>query len=172
MSELATDIVKPEGLIGLLVRIERALCGVCIVVMALLTTSEVICRAFLGFSLLINDEISGYLLVAISFLGLGVALGEGALFRVGFFYDTLHGTARRVADLIFDILALGVACVLVYQMIDLAWSSYDRGVTAPTMLRTPLYIPQSTMVIGALCLAVILVVRILDHLRNFRGNRT
>ena len=144
--------------------IELALCEIAIVVLALLTTLEVICREFLGVSLMVSDEVGGYLLVAITFLGIGVALGSGALFRVAFLIDRLSPGMKRAVELLFNLLALLVSVILDWQMIRLVEASYERGVVAATILATPLYIPQSVTVIGMTGVVVVLVCQILDDL--------
>lgn len=150
--------------------IEAALCGVSIVVLALLTTLEAICRGLLGFSLMISDEVGGYLLVAITFLGIGVAMGSGALFRVAFVVDRLSGRPRILVEIVFNLLALFVALILDWQMIQLVESSYRRGVVAATTLGTPLYLPQSVTVIGMTTVVIIILCQLLDGVFALAGN--
>ncbi len=125
--------------------------------MALLVSVEVVCRSFLDFSLLLTEEVTSYLLVAVAFLGMGVALGERMLFRVEFIFYALPSRVRTVLQLLFDILSLAFAVILTWQLGRLVISSYQRDIVAPTILGTPLYLPQSVMAFGLATVVCILV---------------
>lgn len=134
--------------------------------MMLLITLEVICRSFLGFSLTIVDETCGYLVVALLFLGVGYSLREQALLRVEFIINVLPRRVRPVVELFYDLAALGISLVLLYQLARLAVSSWERGMVAPTLMETPIYIPQVVMPLGAALLVLGLLAEIARDLRR------
>jgi TRAP-type C4-dicarboxylate transport system permease small subunit len=157
--------------IGRIMQVQRWLSEIVIVVMCLLVTAEVICRTFLGFSLLISDEVGGYLLVALVFLGIGCALHDGALFRVEFVLRALPRRGRQAVQLLFDILSLGFALLLTWQMYELVRESYASHVQAATTLATPQYIPQIVMVVGSFTMALVLIAKCAAGARVVFGSR-
>jgi len=142
-----------------IMRVQRLLSEITIVVMCLLMTAEVVCRGAFDFSLMVADELGGYFLVALVFLGMGCALNDGALFRVEFVLRSLPERGQHALQLVFDILSLGFAVLLTWQMVELVQESYTSGVQAATTLATPQYIPQIVMAVGAATMALVLVAK-------------
>src|SRR3546814_9211157 len=77
-----------------------------------------------------------------------LTLAEGSLFRVEFLMGKASRTGQEILLLVFNLLSLGVAVILDAQLTDLVIGSWARGVEASTVLATPLYIPQTVMVVG------------------------
>jgi len=150
------------------IRAEQVLIELIVVAMALLICTEVFCRSFLGFSLMFTDEIAGYMLVAIVFLGMPVALSRGALFRVELLLNRMPPGVVRWVQLLFNLLSLAVALMLLWQMVRLVIDSWERKIAAPTVLATPLYIPQIFMVLGLLTLVLVLVLHLTQSADEIR----
>lgn len=150
-----------------LIGIQKRICECLVVMMVLLITAEVVSRGIFNHSLQVTHEIAGYLLVAVTFLSIGIALHERALFRVEFFLERLPKFGQRCLQLVFDLLALGFGIILDYQLIQLVVSSYDRGVREATILGTPLYLPQIAMPVGVTLMIVVLIMQIRDDIRAF-----
>lgn len=167
-----TTLAAPRGpvqrLLHTILRIEQGLIEVLVVAMALLICAEVVCRSFLGFSLMVTDEIAGYLLVALVFLGMPVALANGALFRVELVMNHLPARARVWLELIFDVVCLALTLVLLRELWRFVLDSWQRGVRAPTVLATPLYLPQASMVLGAATLACVLALHVAQGVQRLR----
>ncbi len=159
---------EPLPFLPALIRLQRLLSELTVLAMALLIVAEVICRSLLGFSLMIVEEMGGYLLVALLFLGMGMALHDGALFRVEFVINALGARARLVLQCLFDALCLAGMLMLTWQLAQLVMQSYTRGVQAATTLGTPLYIPQSIMVLGALSMVLVLLSQLLQGVDRIR----
>lgn len=147
------------GLRGYL-RLQQIALEVAVVIMALLVTTEVVCRSVFGFSLHITEEIGGYLLVAVVFLGMPITLAEGSLFRVEFVMSRLRLRGQTWLMLLFNATSLAVAALLNWQLIGLVRESWQRGINAPTVLGTPLYLPQIVMVVGMTSVMIVLLVQI------------
>ena len=144
-----------EALVTLGLRIaEVAIFG-----MVVLIAVEVISRNVANVSLLITDEVSGYLLVAMTFCGVGYSLRSGALLRIEFLLFALPRRLRAVVDVVYDLLALAVTAALLYELTRITWSSWDRHMVAATLMETPIWIPQLAMPIGC---TILLVAFLLD----------
>lgn len=82
-------------LLGLIGAFERAVLGGGVMLVAGLTVVNVLLRTFRGRSLASLEEVSGWALVAITFVGLSYAASQGRHIRMSALYDTLPSPARR-----------------------------------------------------------------------------
>jgi TRAP-type C4-dicarboxylate transport system permease small subunit len=122
--------------------------------LALMVTSGVAARRVFNAPFLFVEEFSGYVVLAIVFLGLAYTMRADGHIRVDIVQDRVRGRART---------ALQAACLLV----ALAWSGfviagtwrlvaeyYTQNVLSFAYLQTPLWIPGSLMVAGGILLAL------------------
>jgi TRAP-type C4-dicarboxylate transport system permease small subunit len=130
--------------------IERACGAVCeavLLAMVGLISAEVVARQF-HYSLEVVDELGGYLLAALTFLSMPVALIGGAYHQVEYVQRRLGPRGRAVTGFAFTALSLAFCLLLAWQLWRLVTRSYASSVIAPTVLGTPLWIPQSAMLVG------------------------
>jgi len=137
-----------------------ALSGAAVVVMTALVTVEVLSRDLLNRSTLIADEMSGYLLVALTFIGLAPTLRGGGFIRIDTYHARLRGGGRVALDLTIHVLAVGYAALLDWYLWQLALDSWRLGTTSIQVSRTPLWIPQAFMALGGLLLVLVLLARL------------
>lgn len=135
-------------------------CAIALAVMAVGIVAEIVARNMFDYSFLSVDEVSGYLLVAVIFLGLAVAVHDNALFRVEILTERLSASKAQVLDWLLSLVFIGFLLVLDYQCFQLAMDSLSGSYTAPTLLGTPLYIPQLLMPIGLSATALILLLKV------------
>jgi TRAP-type C4-dicarboxylate transport system permease small subunit len=152
-------------LISRVVEAQLVICEIIVVLLAVFVSLDAILRWSINWSFLVVDELGGYALVILSFLGMSIALHEGALFRVEALYDRLTAEGRAKLQGVFDIASLCFSLLLLWQVYGLASRSFDRGVVAPTVLLTPLWIPQAFMAVGALTLTLVLVYQLWARFR-------
>jgi TRAP-type C4-dicarboxylate transport system permease small subunit len=155
----------PETLVE---RICRAACEVALLAMVVLISAEVGARS-VGFSFEFVDEIGGYLLSALTFLSLPVALVGGAYHKVEYVRQRLGRNNRAVVAIAFTLLSLLFAAVLLWQLWRLVYRSLASNVVAPTILGTPLWLPQSAMLIAVACLIFSLLRVLLAEVQALRG---
>ena len=110
---------------------------------ALKNLEAVTLRYFLGF-----EWRAPLVMVLLVFFGMVVALHRGALFRVEALFDRLSERSQLRLQIAYDLAGLGFAGLLAWQLLGLAMRSFDRGIVAPTILRTPLWLPQAAMALG------------------------
>jgi len=104
--------------------------------------------------LAVADEMGGYALVAITYLGLGYTWKEGAHVRVEFLISALPEGMQgylRVFTLLLATALSGVMVVASYQLIQLTLLFGNRS---GSWLRVPLQWPQLSLVIGSVLLFV------------------
>lgn len=167
--------IEPRGgrfpLVEGLIRVQRLLSELIVLLMALSIAAEVVCRGLFGFSLMIVEETGGYLLAALVFLGMGIALHDRVLFRVEFLIHALPERTRQSLQLLFDLLSLAFMLILGWQLLRLVMQSYERGVQAATTLATPLYLPQMLMVAGAVSVILVLLKQVAEDVAQLQGGR-
>lgn len=101
-------------------------------------------------------EISGFLLVGATFLGLAYTFVHGAHIRVTLLIGRLPGRYRVFVELFCLTLALLLCGYLAFYLFRLLADSIAFGETSYGLLRIPLWLPQSAMLagIGLFCLAL------------------
>lgn len=148
-----------------LLQLSRIAGGIAIAALVLVVTAEVILRNVFGVSLRVADEYAGYLGLAITFLGIPFALSEDALLRVDAVIHRLSGRRRAALDALFNLISAGVAVIITWQVWRLVSRSFARGTFAPTPAETPLWIPQSIMLVGGALVTLVALWKLAQNLR-------
>ncbi len=131
--------------------------GICIVILSALVGVEVILRNFFERSTLIADEYAGYLCAGMTFFGGAYALDSGSFIRVDLAYMHFKGKLKFVADLVCVLFALAFLACLLYYCSSLVLQSYRGHVVSIFVSRTPLAIPQATMVLGIAIMILVVI---------------
>ncbi len=124
----------------------------------------------LGFNIPGIDAYAGYAMAAAGFLALAHTLKRGEHIRVTLLVGRLRGRARRAAEL----WALGAATALallgaVYS-VRLAWMSWTLHDVSTASDATPLWIPQLSMALGSVVLALAFADELLLEARGRRAH--
>lgn len=138
-------------------KVTGALTGVVLVGVVSLVCLEAFLRGVFNYSLGFAEELTGYGVVFITFFGAALALRGSSMFQVHFILDKWSEETRRWLIRIFVILAVIICVLLAWKAKELTLSSFSRGKFAPTVLRTPLWIPQIIPPVGFAVLGFFLV---------------
>lgn len=125
-----------------------------IVLMAVHILVEIVMRAFWSTSTFILDEFVGYEVAAMTFLGLGAALDDKVLLRVNLLLLPLRGRLRVAVEIFNAGATLLVFSFLTFHLIRQTIRSFERETTSLSILETPLWIPQSILVLGLLIFCI------------------
>tara|TARA_R110002124_G_scaffold104370_13_gene254386 strand:+ start:41004 stop:41474 length:471 start_codon:yes stop_codon:yes gene_type:complete len=124
------------------------------------------------------DDFAAYSVVAVIFLGLAPALKSGALIRVLLILNALPVRAAWICDVFCHVVAVCLTAYFGYWAINFAYDSYAFGDVATGMIKTPMWIPQSTMGIGLIVFLIALIDDLFatitstpDNLRARRNNQ-
>lgn len=149
--------------------------GIGVFCMALFITLEITSRHLFGYSLLVVDEWSGYLLVFVTFLGLAYTMKSNGFLQIEFFLNRLPSRSRRMFHFALILLALLYGILIDYRLMLYTWSSYVTGQVSISISQTPLYIPRLFMPLGMSLLVLELlresILSLLDLLEAGRPNR-
>ncbi|MBU2531664.1 MAG: TRAP transporter small permease [Alphaproteobacteria bacterium] len=142
-----------------------ALSGLCIVAILIIVCTEVVLRQ-LKLSLLVTDEIGGYLNAAVVFLGLAYTLRTGGFIRVEVVYDLLPARIKVLARWLFTLASTGFVGLIFYYACLHVIYAFNQDTRAVSVLETPEWIPQSIMVLGLGILVLQLLAMLIGRVRN------
>jgi len=147
-------------------RLSLWLSSLCLIGMTLLMLLEIVLRSVFNSTTENSDELVGYMLIGVSFLSLALCQSRGAFHRVEMVQMRLGPRGQAVSALIFDTLSFGYIALTTWYFVQFVMSSYRREAVASTPLATPLWIPETVMVVGAAMLLLVLGKAIIDDVRK------
>lgn len=131
-------IVDGFGLIG----------GALILCNAVFITYEVFMRYVFNEPTIWVQEVSIYVTLLSGFLALAYALKEHAHVKVDFVIIHLRGRTAIALEIIAALLGIFFVAVMTWEGIMMALKAFDADELSPTLLRVPIWIPQSFIPLG------------------------
>ena len=138
----------------------------CMVGMVLHILAEVVLRGVFNSTTEHSDELVGYLLVGLSFLSLALCQSRGAFHRVEMVQMRLGPRGQAISALVFDLLSFAYIALTGWYFLLFVMSSYRREAMASTALGTPLWIPETTMIVGAAMLLIVMGKAVVHDVRK------
>ncbi|MCY3875378.1 MAG: TRAP transporter small permease [Rhodobacteraceae bacterium] len=136
--------------------------GLILLAMSLHILAEIVLRTLFLRSTFVLEEMIGYGVAAMSFLGLGYALNTGALIRMNLVLEKLgDGLVRRIVEVICIISAGIFTGIAAWYFYVNAVRDFMRGHVSETLSETPLWLPPSIMLLGMLVFLVQLLAYLL-----------
>lgn len=126
--------------------------------MMVLVLFEVIMRYIVHQPPILADEISAYMLVALSFIGMGYTWKERGHVRITALVSRLPTRVSNWVRLISLVFALTLAAVLTHASYVYLAYSFRLHMASATHLRVPLQIPQMPLLIGFTILTLLLII--------------
>ncbi len=113
-------------------------------------------------------DYAGYAMAAASFLAFASALNKGSHIRVSVLLNAVGPRLRRLIDIWCFAIGTSIAWYFVFHARKFVYWSWKFNDISQGQDKTPLWIPQSLMLIGAVILAIALT----DHLLHliFHGS--
>lgn len=131
-----------------------AVAAAAVLVLTVMVTGGVAARRVLNAPFLFVEEISGYVVLAIVFLGLAYTLRTGGHIRVNIVQNRLGGRAQTALQGACLLVALTWSGFLIAGTWRLVAEYYTQNVLSFAYLQTRLWIPGSVMVAGGVLLAL------------------
>lgn len=151
------------------VRANQALIATFMAAMAVLVMTNVLCRYGFGVSLPWTEELSRFLMIAVTYLGAGLALREGRLVAVEFLQDLFPRFLFPIRLLVAVII---LAFLVVLAWVGVGFARFAVGQETP-VLGISASIPYMIIPVGALMLALHLVLILRDFLtRNWHSEES
>jgi TRAP-type C4-dicarboxylate transport system permease small subunit len=142
-----------------------ALAAVCLAGIAAVMLAQAGMRSA-GFLFRGADDIVAWLCAASAFFALGYTFRHGDLVRVSLLIDRLPKHARRGAEISCLLAALTVMAYIVWAAGSFVYESWRFAELAQGLIQIPIWIPQLSVPLGALILAVAVLDELLVVLRG------
>lgn len=142
-----------------------AVAGLMLVTQAAVVTADALLRN-VSTPLRWGGEISTYLLLGEALLAAPYALRKGEHFRVTLLVERWSERTQRVLAVVLSVVAVAFLLTFAWQSASLAVTSWERDLRSPTLLRTPLVIPQSALPISAVLMVLALIAQNIDAFLN------
>ncbi len=142
-----------ESLSNQMAKISAVLLGL----MSVLILVEIFLWNLFEKTTLIADEYSAYGLAAIIFLGAGYCLKEKGHIRITLVLGLLPEKASRVITFISTVITTCFMGYVWWWLFKMVQATLRYGSTSGTLTNTPLWIPQTIMLIGATCFFIQLI---------------
>ena len=164
-----------HGIVKIIEKITDVLSGqlqaAIIFILMVMLLVEVLTRYILRSPISIADEMGGYLLVSISFMGLAYTWKERGHVRVSLLISRLPDKLAHPLRFITLILATLFTLPLMKASYDLISDSLLFESRSGSWLRTPLAYPQSILLIGAIMIFLQLVAEIIKVISDVNKSR-
>ncbi|WP_036222774.1 TRAP transporter small permease [Maritalea myrionectae] len=141
-----------------------ALSAICILTICALVTMQVIFNLItkllgtqFAYTIPSYADFAGFLLAAASFLALAYTLKHDGHIRVTLFRDFLKGQLGRAVEIFTLGLCAVAAAYMTYAMIGHLHESISYGDVSTGIIPVPLWLPQSTLVLGLALFTLALV---------------
>ena len=140
--------------------------GAAVVLILVLVCAEVLLRGIAGRSIMIADEVGGYLNVVAVYLGLAYTLKEGGFIRVELLYNRFQGRARVLANWFILLASFAFVIVAFGIMVRHILHAYEQGIRSTDFTQAPLYLPQLPILVGLFLLGLQFFAYVLNRARN------
>lgn len=126
---------------------EAFVLGAGVLIMAVNTIANVFGRYVFSQSIYFTEELNEFLIVIITFMGLGYVTRKGRHIRMSAFYDMLPVAAKKLMMIGISILTAVVMFVLAWYALEYVEKMARRGRVTPA-LQFPLYLTYVWVVVG------------------------
>lgn len=127
---------------------------------------EVIMREFFRRSTLVADELGGYALAVVAFMGLAYTLQKQGHIRITLLSGRLPPKTQYILELCTCALSLVASILLTRWVWHFIADNYSVGTVSFSVLYTPQYIPQLFMGIGISMLSLQLAINLVENLNR------
>ncbi|MEX2670814.1 MAG: TRAP transporter small permease [Phycisphaeraceae bacterium] len=149
-------------------KIEEWLLAWAMIAMAVLTILNVIARVTFNYSLAFAEELTGFLIIIVCFVGLSYAASEGRHIRMTAFYDMLPVKPRRALMIVIAAVTSLLMFYLAYWSVGYISVVRELDSVSPT-LRVPLYIVYLSAPLGLVLAGIQYALTVVRNLRE-RGD--
>ncbi|SLN65675.1 2,3-diketo-L-gulonate TRAP transporter small permease protein YiaM [Roseovarius albus] len=128
-------------------RIEVLILGSGIILMAINTIANVFGRYVFNQSIYFSEELNEFLIVIVTFMGLGYATRKGIHIRMSAIYDALPTKVRKAFMIVIAATTSVMMAILAWYALEYVQKVASRGRITPA-LQLPLYLTYVWVVVG------------------------
>ncbi len=141
------------GLDNFIGKVESLILTLSIVAMATNSIANVFGRYLFNQSLYFSDELNQFLIVIITFMGLGYITRQGKHIRMSAFYDILPAAKRKLLMVLISFVTAIVMLILAWSALEYVLKIAQRGWVTPA-LQVPLYLTYMWVALGLLLASI------------------
>lgn len=130
-------------------RLEEIVLSATVLIIAVLTILNVVCRSVFGFSLAFTEEVSQFCIIVLCFVGLSYAASKGRHIRMTAIYDQLSPSMRKKFMVAITGLTAAIMLTLSWYAVRYVTTVYELGGIYPA-LRVPFYTVYAIAPVGLL----------------------
>lgn len=145
-----------------LIKIGAYVAGFLILCTTFMIFYEVISRAFFHKPTTWATELSIYAVIGSSFLGSPYAVRQYAHITVDLLIDNVNDAMKTILAYISNGLGLLFSVIFTLYSFFHVIQTYELGVTSSSLLRIPMYIPESALTIGGILLCFAFLLQIIE----------
>lgn len=146
-------------------RFEAIVLAYGIILMAVNSITNVIGRTFFGRSLYFSEELNQFLIVLITFMGIGYAARHGRHIRMSALYDQLGDKGRKILMIFICIVTALIMFLLAYYSYGYVVKVASMGRVTPA-LRMPLYLTYIWIPIGFVIMGIQYSLAVIKNLQE------
>lgn len=135
-----------------------------ILIMAVNTIANVFGRNVLNQSLYFSEEVNQFLIVLVTWVGLGYASRKGRHIRMSALYDQLSERLKKGLMIIISLITGAIMFVLAYYSYQYLMGLVDRGTVTPA-LRVPLWVTYIWVPVGFVITGVQYMLTVVRNIR-------
>lgn len=144
--------------------------AIALAAMIFIITAQVVSRRVLSAPLVVADELSGYLLVIVTFMGLGYAFVHGDHIQVTLLIDRLGARTKARLRVLWCVIAAPYLLLLLLRTGALAWDSYRNQTFSVSATNVVLWPIQAFVPLGFGVLLLQLLAELLLAARGLRAS--
>lgn len=141
------------------------LSGLCIVLITLIITAQIVGRLF-GFIVPSAEDFSGYALAAATFFGLAYTFRQGGHIRVTLVIQRWTRRSRYIQELLVLIFGLLLVSFMSFYSVHMVWESYVFEEVSSGYIAVPIWMPQVPVALGVLMLNIAILDDVVAVLRR------
>lgn len=143
------------------------LASIFLVVMLVMIFVGTMSRYLLNHPFYFVEEYSAYLLVGMGYLSISYALKRNAHITVKVATNHLHTKTRSLVGMLTTCIAGCISGILFWYSLKLCATNFQINALSPTIMETPLWIPQMFIWIGWLSFILLLFSVLTRHVKTF-----
>ncbi|MDW0117692.1 TRAP transporter small permease [Sporosarcina thermotolerans] len=153
---------KVYNFLDLLVRWGAYIAGVLILITTAMTFYEVVSRSFFHKPTSWATELSIYAIIGSCFLGSAYAVRTYSHITVDILINNVNDRFKTILAYLTNSLGLVFSIIFTLYSYLHVIKTFNLGVTSASLLRIPMYIPESLLVFGGVLLCIAFILQIID----------
>lgn len=168
MSKLTSVARSFETVTSGLSKFLIGVCAVILFVMMVITSIDVCLRYVFHGALIWSVEVSEYMLVALSVLGIAYIQAQGKHIKVDFIFDHLQPRAQVVTAIFTTIIALLLFVLFTISGWRIAWDAWTLDVKSASIFKIPQFPVRVTVPIGSFVMCLYLLTELVRNVGALR----